>query len=229
MLNIKNIRIAKFNGGSKINVIPSSATAIIETNEDVKKIINVFQNKISNINVEIIKIKEELKLLSENETTKFLNSIVDFKHGVINKNKRHEVTTSQNLSIVDLSKNLIQIGLRSSIKEEEINAINDIKKYCARYNYKFKQVGYQPGFNTDEKSELVKKMKESYYKINNKYPELKSVHIAVEVGLIKEKMKDIEVVIISPEIIDAHTIRERVKISSIVECDKWLHEYLKTL
>ena len=229
LLNIKNIRIAKFNGGSKINVIPSSATAIIETNEDVKKIINVFQNKKSNINVEIININEELKLLSENETTKFLNSIVDFKHGVINKNKRHEVTTSQNLSIVDLSKNLIQIGLRSSIKEEEINAINDMKKYCARYNYKFKQVGYQPGFNTDEKSELVKKMKESYYKINNKYPELKSVHIAVEVGLIKEKMKDIEVVIISPEIIDAHTIRERVKISSIVECDKWLHEYLKTL
>ena len=229
LLKIKDIKISEFTGGSKINVIPSSATSIIETNENLNKIINEFKNENPEINLEINKITEKREKMSIDETYKFLNSLLEFNHGVLNKNTRNEVTTSQNLAIVDLSRNLIQVGLRSSKEKEEKNAIKNIKSYCQKYNYKFKQIGYQPGFYTDENSELVKKMKECYYKINNKYPELKSVHIAVEVGLIKEKIPNLEVVIISPEIIDAHTPKERVRISSIIECDNWLNEYLKSL
>lgn len=232
LLEIKEIRLASFNGGTKINVIPSMAEAIIETKEDIYDIVTKYQEnqkkKYNNLNIDIEKISESTELLSKDKTIEFLTTITKLKHGVNNKNSRNEVTTSQNLALVNLSKNLIQIGLRSSKEKEEQSVINKLKNYCEEYNYQLKIIGHQPGFTTSEKTELVEKMKESYYKLHKKYPNIKSVHIAVEVGIIKEKIKDLDVVIISPEIIDAHTPKERVKISSIIECDNWLLEFLKS-
>ena len=141
-------------------------------------------------------------------------------------NERKEVTTSKNLGLVNLSKNLIQISLRSSNDNERINVLNILNKQCDSYNYKFKIIGYQPGFKTDENSELVIKMMSVYNKINKKNPSLKSVHISVEVGLIKEKIKDLQVVVVSSNIIGAHTIDEKVEINSIIKCDEWLMNFL---
>lgn len=231
LLKIDGIKISEFTGGSKINVIPSTAQAIIETKKDINKVIKEYQEEkqrdYPKLKIEVSKELDKRAILTQEDTNLFLSSIYHLKHGIINKNNRDEVTTSQNLALVDLSRNLIQIGLRSSQTNEESCATNLIKEYCKNYNYKFNLVGHQPGFCTTEDKELVKNMRESYYKLNNKYPEMKSVHISVEVGLIKEKIKDLEVVIISPEIVDAHTPNEKVKISSIIECDKWLEEYIK--
>ena len=49
---------------------------------------------------------------------------------------------------------------------------------------------------------------------------LKNLH------LIKEKINDLEVAIISPKILDAHSPNERVEIESINKCDEWLNNFL---
>ena len=226
---INDVKISEFKGGTKINVIPSNAEAIIESNENINDIVKDFttNNKNSNIKIKVEKVNNTKKLLSKKETDKLLNSILSLNHGVINKNNRNEVTTSQNIALINLTKNIIQIGLRSSIEKEKNIAINKLTSYCDNYNYKLKIIGYQPGFCTDENSKLVKAMKASYKRITNTYPELKSLHVAVEVGLIKEKIKDLNVIIISPKIIDAHTTNERVEISSIKKCDDWLINFIK--
>lgn len=228
LLKLEDVKISSFIGGTKINVIPSTSEAIIETKENIYDVVERYKEKHKQLNIEIQRLEESKTILSKDKTNEFLTSITALKHGVINKNKRNEVTTSQNLSLVNLSQNLIQVGLRSSQEQEEIIAINNNKIYCKNNNYQFKIIGHQPGFTTSETSELVEQLKESYYRINKKYPDIKSVHIAVEVGIIKEKIKDLDVVIISPEIIDAHTPKEKVRISSIIECDNWLIEFLKT-
>ena len=183
-------------------------------------------DKFENLNIEVELYLDNRFVLSSDDTNKFLDSILSLGHGVINKNSRGEVTTSKNLALVSLNNNLIQVGLRSSLDNERISVIELLNNYCLDYDYEFKLVGYQPGFYTLENVPLVERMKEAYYKINNKYPVFKSLHIAVEVGLIKEKIKDLEVVIISPEIIGAHTPLERVRISSVELCDKWVFEFL---
>ena len=231
LLEIKNIRISSFNGGTKTNVIPSFAETIIETNQDLNKFIDLFIEKNKkiyiNLKIELESIFEKsILLLSQNDTNQFLKSILLFNHGVINMNERKEVTTSKNLGLVNLSKNLIQISLRSSNDNERINVLNILNKQCDSYNYKFKIIGYQPGFKTDENSELVIQMMSVYNKINKKNPSLKSVHISVEVGLIKEKIKDLQVVVVSSNIIGAHTIDEKVEINSIIKCDEWLMNFL---
>ena len=57
--------------------------------------------------------------------------------------------------------------------------------------------------------------------------EVKPVHITVESGFFKNKIPNLDVTIISPKIIGAHTTSERVEIKSINECDRWIYKFLK--
>ena len=74
--------------------------------------------------------EKSILLLSQNDTNKFLKSIFSFHYGVININKRNELTTSKNLVLVHWSKSLIQIGFRSSNDNERINIWNILNKQC---------------------------------------------------------------------------------------------------
>ena len=101
-----------------------------------------------------------------------------------------------------------------------------LNSYCDDYNYKLDILGFQPSFRTEEDAPLVKDLIKVYLEFNDNPPSLKSIHIGVEVGLIKEKIPDLEVVIIAPIIYDAHSPKERVNIESVYRCDEWLRRYL---
>lgn len=121
----------------------------------------------------------------------------------------------------------MKIGMRSSNKEEEIKCLNDLKKYSIENSYELEIIGHQSGFSTDEKSDLIEELVSAHEKIfDGSKPKIKSEHITVEAGLFKEKIKDLEIAIISPKIIGAHTTNERVEIKSIIECDMWLYKYI---
>lgn len=233
---IKDVQIANFVGGTKFNVIPSNAEAIIfctESIQNVEKLIQEYlkieRKKYKNLQIEVSEIKEEYNLLTSQDSIKFLNSIVEFKHGVFFKNERGEVTTSINLGVVDLKNQIMKIGMRSSRKLEESEVLKYVENYAKENDYKFIIQGSQPGFETKENSKLIKIMIDAFKKINNNNPNLNAVHITVETGFFKEKINGLEVAIISPEIIGAHTVEERVNIESIEKCDKWLLEIIKSI
>jgi len=233
---IEDIKILNFISGTKFNVIPSSAECIFISNKELKCIKNdidnflkdkkkeyedlkVFINELSKVN--------NLEHLSNKDSIKFIDSIFYFKHGVFCENNRKEVTTSINLGVVDLKKQVLKVGMRSSRKEEESKCLSYIKQYCLENKFEFVLLGSQPGFETKEESSLVKKLQKSYKNINeNKEPSIKSVHITVETGFFKEKIKNLEVAIISPKILNAHTPNECVSIESVNRCDKWLRDFL---
>lgn len=233
LLHINDVKISAFAGGTKINVIPSTSEAIITTNEDINNIVNNFidteKKNYKNLNITIEKIEKNRKILSRNESLRLLNSLSTFKHGVFNSNNRGEVTTSENLAIIDLSNNLIRIGLRSSIEKERKDILNYLDYYCNSNHYELVITGYQPGFKTNENANLIQDLIQAYKQINNCNPSIKSVHISVEVGLLKEKISDLEVAIISPNIIGAHSTEEKVEIESINKCDEWLVKFLSNI
>lgn len=233
---VNDIQLQNFIGGTKFNVIPSSAEAIFrskekieELQEKVNKFIEIKRKKYTKLKIELETIKmETTQILDHKESLKFIDSIIKFKHGVFNTNNRNEVTTSINLGVVNLEEQTIKIGMRSSKKCEEIECLEHIKEYAKSKNLEFNILGSQPGFETNEKSELIKKIRKAY-KIIDKQEKLdiKSLHITVEAGFFKEKIPELEVAIISPEILNAHTTKECVNIESIHNCDKWLEEILK--
>lgn len=233
---IEKIQLQSFIGGTKFNVIPSSAEAIFiseEKIENIKTKINKFvknkREEYTNFNLELNIIKsEDDRVLDTKESRNFINSVLDFKHGIFYINDRNEVTTSINLGIVNLREQTIKIGMRSSKREEETECLKYIKEYAKLNKFEFNILGSQPGFETKENSKLINKIKKAHEKINKEEKlDIKSLHITVEAGFFKEKIQGLEVAIISPEILNAHTTKECVNLKSIYECDKWLEEILK--
>ena len=106
--------------------------------------------------------------------------------------------------------------MRSSRINEQESCLEYLKQYANDNNLEFIILGSQPGFETKEDSQLVKELKKSYEKIEvDKKPNIKAVHITVEAGFFKQKIKDLEVAIISPKILNAHTTKECVDIDSV--------------
>ncbi len=234
---IEDISLVSFIGGNKFNVIPSTAECVFISKKDEKTINDILSNFISNKkkkynNLEILIKKIEsnyrsIQVLNNENSFKFIKSILEFRHGVFAKNNKNEVTTSINLGSVDIKSQIIKIGMRSSKKEEEKECLKYIKEYSNSNKYLFTILGSQPGFETDEDSELVKKIKQSYENINKKEKiKIKSIHITVEAGFFKDKINNLDVIIISPKILNAHTPKECVSIESIKKCDECLLDFL---
>ncbi len=235
MDKIQDIKISNFIGGTKFNVIPSCAKAkfysklsLQEIKNICKKEVKTLQDKYPNIKIEVYDKKEEAKLLDNKQSREFLKTIIEFPEGVIHKNEKQEVTTSINIGIVDLEEQEMKIGMRSSKKGEEAKCVELIKEFSKKHKLEFTILGSQPGFESREDSDLIQKLLKTHPVEKFKsLPVIKAVHITVEVGFFKEKIPELQIAIIAPNIQGAHTPRECVEISSIERVDNWLWEFLK--
>ena len=233
----ENVQLIEFVSGTKFNVIPSSGKCTFSSDIEIEKInniINKFQEqKQEEYNNPEFKITleehsiEEFTCISIEDSKKFLNAVTSFRHGVFFIDR--QVTTSQNLGIVNLRENVFKIGVRSSRKNEEKIILDYLKAFSAENNFTFYIIGSQPGFETKENSPLISKLVKAYNKIEHKNPILKSVHITVEAGFFENKLPGLQVAIISPKIFGAHTVNEMVDIESVNKCDMWLLETLKQI
>ena len=237
LAKFETINISTFLGGTKFNVIPSQAECEFSTDlriEEIYKLINDFKKdfnkrfKEATISFEQIEKSDNNKFLSISDSLRFLNSIITFKHGVYSKTKSGLITTSENLGVVNLENNVFKIGVRSSRKIELEDILNYLDNFAEQNNYKIEILSHQPGFETKEDSRLIKALVQAYNNsINDGKLIIKPSHVTLECGFFTEKIADLEVAIISPQIIDAHTTNERVEIESINECNKWIYEFLK--
>lgn len=232
---IDDFRLIDFIGGTKFNVIPSTAECVLITRmeySEIKRIVDAFVESKRDVynGIEILVQKTDLIkdacILNNASSREFIDSVLKFKHGVFKINARDEVVASINLGVVDLKNKVIKIGMRSSSKVEEKKCLKYIEQYAENNELKFVVLGSQPGFETDEDSELILKLEGAFQKVaNNDKLNIKSVHITVETGFFKEKIEGLEVAIISPKILGAHTVNECVSIESVEKCDRWLKEF----
>ncbi len=228
---IKDVEIGDFVGGTKFNVIPSQAKAKIMTNlteEEMEKLCQNAQRELRENypEIEIAVVPERIeKVLNTKQSQEFLQKIIQFPHGVFRRNDNQEVTTSVNLGVVNLRE--LKVGMRSSKKIEEQECLNLLKNYSEKYQLDFTIIGSQPGFESDPNSLFIQELLKAHpIEEFHKLPELKSVHITVEVGFFKQKIPDLQIAIISPKIQGAHTTKECVEIASISRTDKWLMNFI---
>ena len=231
-----SVELAQFVGGTKFNVIPSEAMAIFTSDkriEELQEECEVFQLKLQgqypNVIIKIEKCQENSNVINIEQTQKFLNAVLHFPHGIIEQNEKDEVTTSINLGVINLQEQEWKVGMRSSRTKQEKKCLEMLQAYCKEYQLEFTILGSQPGFQSEENSELIQTLLKTHPTklFEGKMPKLKSMHITVEVGFFKEKIPDLEIAIISPNIQGAHTPEESVEIESVQKTDKWLWDFLK--
>jgi len=214
---IKNIKIKQTQFVSEKQL---KQNFYVATKEQKQSLIKQIKTQIKLLKFNLQKVDQQKDYLVNGKN--FVNFINLFNQGVLIKNKHLQVETSQNLSEVSAKNGELKIGIRSSVKNAEKPYIKRLIELSKQNNMSGHVIDTQPGFYTKPKSNLKQVIRQTNI---NSFEN--SLHIAVELGVLQDRIKNLDAVIISPTIIDAHSVKERVEIESINTTYNWLLQFLK--
>ena len=229
LTKIEDIELININGGTKYNVIPSICEAEFYskyTYEELETLCYYMKNNLRSIYPSIdisLNISNGGITYSNTESIRIINLLNKLYHGVLLLDSGLPIT-SVNLGIINLKEDNICLGMRSSRIIEEEKYLNYLRKLCSNNNCELIIYGHQPGFENSKDSKLIQALLKTAP--NKEDTLVKSVHITIEAGFFKEKIPDVEIAVISPNILDAHTPKERVEIASVKETNLWLENFI---
>ena len=223
--DIQEVYLVDINGGLRDNVIPNNCECIVAT-PNLINVDNSYKKDFPTIQIKIEEIEKCAKVISREDT----NSIIDFIHklptGVLTYRESFP-QTSLNLAKISILEQVmnIDLSLRSSNLDDENRFVKDIKSLAHKMEFKIKDK--MPFFTFRENSLLRNILIKKYKELYGKDVILNGVHAGLEGGVFAEKIKDLDVCVIAPNLYDIHTVNERVDIESVNRVYKWLVEVLK--
>lgn len=171
--------------------------------------------------------------IEEKRTKDIIAFIYRAPDGVQAMSRRLEglVETSLNLGIMESSNEEVRFvfALRSSISQEKEALRRELCELIQKHGGSFELAGEYPAWEYKEKSDLCEHMKKIYQKQYGKAPKVLSIHAGLECGILAAKKPGLDCVACGPEILDIHTTRERLSISSVERVWKFILEVLETL
>lgn len=242
--NIK-IDIAHISGGQKMNIIANNAQVVITTDPVNKQLLDVcidkfqsvlnneFKTSDPNIKITIEEVQKLEKVFSSKTKKSLISMLMLIPFGVqtMSQNIEGLVESSNNIGVIDTNKNEIIItnAIRSSVRtlKEDIN--NRIKIICELTGAQMKLIGNYPEWEYKINSPIRDLMFEVYRDIYDKELEVDAIHAGLECGLLKEKVGDIDMISIGPNLYDVHTPNEHLSISSTERVYRFLCEVLKRI
>lgn len=237
--SLDDFRIGLVEGGAKRNAIPSQSRAIIEVKnaydaieklKEIKEaILHEYKNSDPKGEIRIEKASALDRVLSKDLSQRMVDAIMAVADGVVKKYKGSLVTSS-NLGLIqeDDKKITFVILARSELTSAKRARRDQIKKQVEIYGAEVYCHNEYPGWERED-SKLLSKMQEVWESLFNKKPEILTTHGGLECGLLKQDLKDTQMVSFGPEIEGAHSPEERVHIKSTQNNFKFLIELLKKL
>ena len=232
-------KIGKISGGVKRNAIPSEAFAIVEVKnakdavknlEKVKdEIIHEYKDSDPKGEIIIKECKFDGEVLTKDLSEKIVKANLIVADGPVKKYDGNLVTSS-NLGLIeeDEEKITFTILARSEVTSAKRFRRDVIKNQVELFGAKVESLNEYPGWERED-SELLEIMKNVWEKLNGEKPEVLTTHGGLECGLLKQDMKQTQMVSFGPEIQGAHSLEERVNIKSTENNYKFLVEILKEL
>ena len=226
--------LSDISGGNLHNAIAREAYAVVGVKsrykEEVRMRLNMmladFQNEYKgiepNLDMRLETVEPPRRVLKKGTTKKLLRAIYACPHGVIGMSHDIEglVETSTNLASVKiLESDLIEVGTsqRSSVesrKDDIVNMVSSVFKLAGAQVVN--NEGY-PGWQPNTDSDILRLSKQVYKDMYNVDAEVKAVHAGLECGLFLEKYPEMDMISIGPDIIEAHSPDEKMKISSVAK------------
>ena len=154
-------------------------------------------------------------------------------HGVLSMSREVDglVETSNNVAVVKTEDEHLSltVSYRSSIMPALYAVRRLVDSICRLAGADVHVDDAYPGWKPNPSSPIVQKTSEVYEKMFGKKPELKAIHAGLECGLLIEKIPDMDVASIGPQIENAHSPEEKVQISSVARFYKHLVGLLEEL
>lgn len=177
--------------------------------------------------------KKEILLFSKERTRQIIDLLCEVPNGVQSMcTEMPELPqTSLNLGIMKGEADGIHFdfSLRSSVSAEKKELCDKVCEIIDKYEGAYELGGDYPAWEYKADSALREHLVRVYEKQYGKLPEVLSIHAGLECGILASKKPGLDCVSVGPDILDIHTTRERLSISSVQRVWKFLVEALETL
>ncbi|MBR6637766.1 MAG: M20/M25/M40 family metallo-hydrolase, partial [Lachnospiraceae bacterium] len=156
-------------------------------------------------------------------------------YGVMHRSVEIEglVETSMNQGILKLEENSdaleLTVSVRSSVNTRKAELSDKLCYLVEFLGGTYETEGEYPAWPYRSNSELRPKMSEIYAKMFGKELKVEAIHAGLECGILLEKKPELDAVSFGPDILDIHTTKERLCISSVERMWRYLVEVVENV
>ncbi len=227
--NITDLRLISVNGGDKGNAIPpcteislccENALEFKVKSEEYLSTLkeeNSFREPDFTFNIEILETGEH-PCIDRKSTEKIAFSLLFAPNGVVEMSAEIEnlVETSLNLGVLSTEENevFLNFALRSNKKSALLFLEEKLQAFFKALSAKAETGGHYPPWEFNSNSALQEIYKTAYTEQFGIEPKVEAIHAGLECGVFADKIKNFDCIAIGPFIYDAHTVNERLSISS---------------
>lgn len=238
-------RICTISGGAMFNAIPREASAIIAVQDGKKaEAIKAIETVAAQLKEEyaasdkdvqvIVEEASAEQMMSAATTTAVTESLYNIPNGVRMMNVLIPglPVTSTNMGICKTEDGKVKIDtmLRSSSRSVNDDYVDNICSVARLAGMTDIWVGgWIPAWPYMQNSTMRTMMEEMYKQETGKDMEELAVHGGLELGVFSEKMPGMDIVTLGPVAYDAHTVTERMSISSFERVYGFLQRFLTKL
>lgn len=243
LMNGIDVRLIEINGGLKDNAIPRECVVSFASESDRDDIYNIVEKCSQDIAVEleigdpgfeVNLFDEECDVCITAKDSEAIISIIYLGYnGLMEKSQTIPGLTilSLNMGVVKTYDDYVEIhySIRSPLESARLELCHQLKLIASLFNASVEMSGQYPGWNYDPHSQMRKQFKDFYKAYTGK--ELKEVatHGGLETGIFKNKIPDLDIVTMGPNMADIHTPDERLEIKSFLSTYNLLVKFIETL
>lgn len=233
--------IAAISGGTRRNVIPSHAEAIIQV-RDTDSAISLAKNlleelkgeyKLSDpgINLAVTPCEPLEKVIDRRISSRIADLLFTSPVGVQAMSLALEgvVETSDNLAIVEMEGDTVKViwSVRSSVESAKLNLAYKIQTLAEGFGFKTVLSGGYPSWQPNPKSKFTKEVAAAYKKYTGKKPVITAIHAGLECGIINKAVEGMDSLSIGPNLFDVHSVNEHVEAKSAERIAAFVKNMLK--
>ena len=141
------------------------------------------------------------------------------------------VESSTNLGVARIEGNelVLENAVRSSVKSRKAEINQRIQLVCEKTSARSELVSDYPEWEFQVDSPIRELFVSTYEDLHGTTPKIEAIHAGLECGFLKEKLGDIDMISMGPDMYDVHTPNEHLSISSTKRVYEFLCEILKRL
>ena len=241
-----DFRLVSLSGGGKENAIPKEAKAVVSVRscdattfeQSIKESADVWMQEISatepHVKIEVGKADAAAdKVLDFHSTENVIYALWLSPDGVYRMSQEINgmVQTSLNLGVAELAEKTFAATylIRSSSQSEKEYLTDKVGKMTEYLGGTYELKGVYPAWEFKKNSAIRDMLCESYNRLFNKEALVETMHAGVECGIMAAKIDDLDCVSFGPDIIDIHTVKEKLDIASTQRTWELITDVLKQL
>lgn len=241
--NQEELYLAEINGGSANASIPSSCTAIVGVPEAeaqefyeqcvwrkgrTERLCNLFEPYMK---ISIEEVEAPTTIIEDDHDIAVVIENLPFGPLRMRDDMPDTVMTSNNIGVVATYEDQITVSChtRSFSDEEMENVAESITRHFALYGASVEVLMNTPGWQENQNSSFLQLVDSTFFDVLSFHPRKVAMHFVLEAGYYVQKYPGIEIACIGPKIVEPHSTKERVQLSTVDDIWNVLIELLQRL